>query len=245
MSTRILRIRNDLLVCSSVGCMTTLVTFVPTPRARILLFIDQASVSTLHESCTQNAITPSAFALGKWTPPAVVTQATICLVYGVARIQVVHDAPATTPATLALLCTIMIFPTVFVPAAVPNAVVWRNLDGSVTKCNLFGIVAKPRLVQPTSRLRWWLIQPSARCLSRGTRRPIRRSTRCLTRGTRWPSTRCLSRGSRLEPTTRGPASTRLTPRMLMKRAVPTPGFAPRAVVFPLRYKPFAATLFAH
>ena len=149
MSIRILRIRNDLscLVCSSVGCMTTLVTFVPTSRARILLLIDQASFSTTHESCTQNVTTRSAFALGKWIPPAVVTQATICLVYVVARIQVVHNAPAMTPATLALLCMIMIFPAVFVPAAVPSAVVWRNLDGSFTKCNLSGIVAIPHLIQ--------------------------------------------------------------------------------------------------
>ena len=33
--------------------------------------------------------------------------------------------------------------------------------------------------------------------------------------------------------------------MLMKRAVPIPGYAPRAVVLPLRYEPFAAPLCAN
>ena len=85
----------------------------------------------------------------KWTPPATVTQATIvCRIYLEVLIYAMHSTPAFASATLALvgIFHVMIFSAVFVPAAVPSAILWRNFDINATPCNRLGLVTKPRLI---------------------------------------------------------------------------------------------------
>ena len=59
-----------------------------------------------------------------------------------------HNTPAFAPATLALVGNIpvMIFSAVFVPAAVPSAILRRNFDLNATPCNTLGLVTIPRLI---------------------------------------------------------------------------------------------------